>query len=486
MTANETADLCIVGAGAGGLSVAAAAAKLGARTVLIERGAMGGECLNSGCVPSKSLLAAAGAAEAIRRARRFGVSAGSVTVDGDRVQAHIRAVIAQIAPHDSAERFRALGCRVIEGEAHFDGPLSMVVNGERLDARYFVVATGSRPAVPAIDGLSTTPFLTNETIFDVNTVPRHLLILGGGPVGVEMAQAWRRLGAAVTLFERDRILPRDDAELTNVLRDCLVSEGVTLHENILVERVEGTNGTVRVFHRSANDGDGGDVSTTEGSHLLVAVGRVAETAALELAQAGITMTDRGITVDRRLRTTNPRVFAVGDVIGDIAGIGPSPRLTHAASYQAGIVIRNALFRWPARLDPWSIPHVTYTDPELAQVGLTEEAAAQRGHNLRVLEWPVAQIDRAQAEGETTGSARVLVNGRGNVIGAGIVGRHAGELILPWVLAVKGRLTLSDMAKVVVPYPTRSELTQRVAADFFSPSLFSRRTRALVRLLSRLP
>lgn len=498
MTAAD-ADLCIIGAGSGGLSVAAGAAQMGAHTLLIERGLMGGDCLNFGCVPSKSLLAAAEVAATIRGAGRYGITAGSVSVDGGGVREHIRTVIAAIAPHDSAARFEALGCRVIAGEARFIAPDALAVGGERVRARRIVIATGSAPLIPPIPGLARTDFLTNETIFDLPAVPRHLLIIGGGPVGVEMAQAWRRLGAAVTLFEAGRILAADDPQLTAVVRDRLRQEGVVLHEDAEVLRIEaataadGTGGVRIVCRRSAGTGNGrekgcGDGPAelmTVGSHLLVAVGRRASIGDLDLPAAGIAADAAGIAVDRRLRTSNRRVFAVGDVVGTIAGIGPSPRLTHVASYHAGIVIRNALFRWPARVDLRAVPRVTYTDPELAQVGLTEAEAQAAGHAVRVLDWRFEHNDRAQAERDVAGMVKVVVTRRGTVLGAGIVGRAAGDLIQPWVLALHRRLKVGDVATMIAPYPTRGEISVRAAGSYYTPSLYSERTRRLVRLLARL-
>ena len=451
------ADLCIVGAGSGGLSIAAGAVQMGASVILIEQSRMGGECLNTGCVPSKALLAAA--------ARGDGFAAA---------YDHMRGAIAAIEPHDSAERFRGLGVHVVFGKARFVAPRFLEVGDTSVTARRFVVATGSAPVVPSIPGLDAVPYFTNETLFDSAPEPSHLLVLGGGPVGVEMSQAYRRLGAQVTLIEKRRVLGRDDPELAAIVRASLVADGVTIHEDAPVSAVEAT-------------GDGGVVLTCgsgdaslrlSGSHLLVAAGRRPKIEGLGLEDAGVALNDGVPLVDRRLRTTNKRIFAIGDVVGPY-------RFTHTASYQARIVITNALFRLPARVRYDAVPWVTYTDPELAHVGLSEAEARTSGQEVRILRFPFAENDRAIAEGATTGLIKVMATKRGRVLGASIVGAHAGELILPWVLAVKYRLGVGKLAQAIVPYPTLSEVSARAAGSFHTPTLFSARTKRLVRMLARL-
>ncbi|WP_029009132.1 dihydrolipoyl dehydrogenase family protein [Azospirillum halopraeferens] len=467
-------DLCVIGAGAGGLSVAAAAARLGADTVLVERGAMGGDCLNTGCVPSKALLAAAAAARAVRTAGRFGIGAPEPAIDAAAVYAYVQAAIAAIAPHDSRERFEGLGVRVIAAHARFTGPDTVMAEGAAIRARRFVLATGSRPLVPPVPGLDTVAYLTNETLFAGSTLPGHLLVLGGGPVGVEMAQAHRRLGARVTLVERATLLPRDDPELVAVVRSTLEAEGVTL--------IEGT-GVARVAPAGDGDGDGvaaelADGRRISGSHLLVAAGRRPVVEDLGLEAAGIAAGPAGITVDARLRTTNRRVYAVGDCTG-------GPAFTHAAGHQAGIVVRNALFRWPGRADRIALPRATFTDPELAQVGLTEaQARAARDGDVTVLRQPFAGNDRARTEGAPEGLVKLVVRRNGRILGAGIAGRHAGEQIAPWCLAIARGLRVHDLAGVVLPYPTLAEAGKRAAGAFFEPVLFGPRTRWLVRFLAR--
>jgi pyruvate/2-oxoglutarate dehydrogenase complex dihydrolipoamide dehydrogenase (E3) component len=465
------ADLCVVGAGSAGLSVAAGAAQMGATVVLVERGRMGGDCLNVGCVPSKSLIAAAGAAQAVRTAGGFGVGAAEPEVDFAAVRRHVQGVIAGIAPHDSVERYEGLGVTVLREHARFTGPDEVGAGGRRVRARRFVVATGSRPAVPPVPGLAGVPHLTNETVFDLAELPRHLLVLGGGPIGCELAQAFRRLGSSVTVADLGPILPKDDPELTAVVRARLLAEGVRLRERVKVAAAE--TGPALVA-----EGEDGGRERLDGSHLLVAAGREPVVEDLGLEAAGVAFDRKGIKVDARLRTTNARVFAIGDVAGGL-------QFTHVAGYQAGIVIRNALFRLPSRASARALPWATYTDPELAAVGLSEATAKAQGVAHEVARWPFTDNDRARAERATEGLAKVVAGRGGRVLGAAIVGAHAGELILPWVLAVERRLKLTALAGVVAPYPTLGEAGKRAAGAYYAPRLFSGRTRWLVRQLARL-
>jgi pyruvate/2-oxoglutarate dehydrogenase complex dihydrolipoamide dehydrogenase (E3) component len=465
-------DLCVIGAGSGGLSVAAGAAQMGARVVLIERDRMGGDCLNTGCVPSKALIAAAHAADAVRRSGRFGVNGHEPDIDFLRVRGHVRDVIAGIAPHDSAERFERLGVTVLRASAHFTGPNEIEAGEARVRARRFVVATGSSPAMPPIPGLAESSALTNETVFDLDSRPDHLVVIGGGPIGVEMAQAHRRLGASVTLLQRGCILPKDDPEAVAVVRRRLSAEGVTIREGAKVIHVGRRHNGVVVKVEI----DGGPTEIA-GSHLLVAAGRRADVEGLSLDAAGIEHSPKGITVDARLRTSNRRVFAIGDVTGGY-------QFTHMAAYQAGIVLRNALFHWPAKVDTRAVPWVTYTDPELAHVGLTAAMAEEQGHNVRIVSFSFGENDRARAERETEGFAKIVVGRRGKVLGATIVGRSAGELILPWVLAISQKLGIGAMAGVIVPYPTLSEVSKRAAGAYYAPTLFGPTTGRIVRLLQR--
>jgi len=474
MTRSLTADIAIIGAGSGGLSVAAGAAQLGARVILVEKHRMGGDCLNTGCVPSKALIAAGAAAQAVREGGRFGVNGHEPAIDFAKVHAHVHGVIGAIAPHDSVERFERLGVRVIRAAGRFTGPRTLAAGDHEITARRFVVATGSSAAVPPIPGLSGVPYLTNETIFDLTEAPAHLIVIGGGPIGLELAQAHRRLGANVTVVEALTILPKDDAEATGVVRDRLLAEGVVLIEGAKVTEVTKDGNSVAVVADVK-----GMPRRIVGTHLLLAAGRRPNVTNLGLDAASIAHGPQGITVDARQRTSNTRVFAIGDVAG-------GPQFTHVAGYHAGIVIRNALFNLPAKADLRAVPWVTYTEPELAHVGLTEAAARAAIPKVEAVKWPFAENDRAQAEREVDGFIKAVVGPGGRVLGSTIVGRHAGELILPWVIAVQKKLKVGDLTGIIAPYPTLGEVTKRVAGAWFTPRLFSDRTRSVVRLMQRLP
>lgn len=461
------ADICIIGAGSGGLSVAAGAAQMGARTVLIERDEMGGDCLNTGCVPSKALIAAAKQAYRMGTGAPFGVAPAKPKVDFAKVHDHVHSVIAAIAPNDSVARFEGLGVTVIKEHGRFRDGSTVIAGNAEISARRFVIATGSRPFVPPVPGLDKVPFHTNETIFSNKECPEHLVILGAGPIGLEMAQAHRRLGARVTVLETLKAFARDDEEVSALVIARLRKEGIGILEGVKIESVSGGAGEVKVTLA--------DQREIAGTHLLVATGRRANVEGLDLEKAGVDYTERGIRVDERLRTTNKRIFGIGDVAG-------GPQFTHVAGYHAGIVIRNALFRVPAKADHSAIPHVTYTDPELAHVGLTEAEARAKGLSINVLRWHLAENDRAQAERETDGVIKVVTDNHARVLGATIAAPHAGELILPWVLAKSQALKLSAMASVVAPYPTLSEISKRAAGSYYTPALFSTKTKMLVRFL----
>ncbi len=478
-------DLAVIGAGAAGLSVAAAAAQLGASVALIERGRMGGDCLNTGCVPSKALLAAAHAARRATEAARFGIVTGQPEVDWAAVRCHVQGVIAALAPVDSAPRLQALGATVLQGEARFTDPATIAVDGRPVTARRFVIAAGSRAAVPPIEGLHEVPYWTNESLFDLAVKPDHLLILGGGPIGLEMADAFCGLGCRVTVIDAATIGAKEDPELVAGLRLALAARGVIFREGLKLTGIApgvvpgAVPGVVPGPTVSLTDG-----SQVSGSHLLVAVGRTPNLAALDLAAGNIQAGPAGISTDRGLRSlTNRRVYAVGD-IADPRGIGPRA-FTHVGSYHAGIVIRRVLFRLPASVDYAALPRVTYTDPELAQTGMTAAEASAAGLNVQVLRWPLADNDRAVAERETAGLVK-LVTCKGRVVGAGILAPHAGEMISQWTLAISQRSKLSALAGLIVPYPTRSEAAKRAAGSAFAARLFAPRTKALVHLLSRLP
>ncbi len=457
MTPILTPDLCVIGAGAAGLSIAAVAGRLGARVVLIEAARTGGECLHSGCVPSKALLAAG--------AKGLGFAAA---------YDEMRAAIARLAPQDSPERFEALGVTVIQAAARFVDSRTVEAGDAIIRARRFVLATGSHPAIPPIPGLAEGPYFTNETLFERAPEPTHLIVVGGGPMGVEMAQAYRRLGADVTLIQGSRLLPRDDAELAEVVARRLARDGVRLIESAKATRVTWTATGVSL----ALSGDDAP-DRLEGSHLLIAAGRRVHREGLGLEAAGITATQAGLTIDARLRTTNRRVFAAGDAAGGY-------RLTHMAGHHAAVVIRNALFRLPAKLDHRVVPWVTYTDPELLQVGLNESAARAAYGRIEILRHPFAETDRAAIDGSEEGLVKLIALPNGRLVGGGAVGKGAGELALPLSLMIGRGLPLGALAGAIVPYPTRAEALARAAGRHYAPRLFTSRVRRLVRLLARLP
>lgn len=467
-----TPDLCVIGAGSGGLSVAAAAAQLGVDVVLIERGKMGGDCLNTGCVPSKALLAAAKRAHTMRAPNSFGITPVDPGIDHAQVQQHVTSVIAAIAPNDSVERFQGLGVHVIQQEASFKDPRTVIAGQYEIRARRTIIATGSSPAIPPIPGLENVNFFTNETIFDNSELIPHLIIIGGGPIGMEMAQAHRRLGSKVTVLEAMKALGKDDPELTGVVLERLRDEGIEIHEEVRIENIsrDVTGITVKVVK-------GQEQGELKGSHLLIATGRRPNIERLNLEAANIKHDRRGITVSKGLVTSNRRVFAIGDVAGGL-------QFTHMANYQAGLVIRRALFRLRAKQDIRKVPWVTYTDPELAHIGMTEEEAEKKHGKIHVLRWPYAENDRAQAEAKTDGLVKLVTSRNGKVLGVSIVGDHAGELIHPWSLAISAGLNLKAMTDFIAPYPTLAEVNKRVAYTYFQPKLMNPWVRKLVRFLAK--
>ncbi|WP_375551558.1 dihydrolipoyl dehydrogenase family protein [Rhodophyticola porphyridii] len=469
MTRIET-DICIIGAGSGGLSVAAGAAQMGAKVVLLEGHKMGGDCLNYGCVPSKALLAAGHKAHETS-VSAFGVAGHAPEPDFVAAKDHVQGVIETIAPVDSQERFEGFGVHVIREFGHFISEREVQAGGHVITARRFVIATGSRPFVPPIPGLETVPHFTNETIFDLRARPPHLIIIGGGPIGMEMAQAHRRLGCEVTVLEGMTALGRDDPEAAAIVLEKLKAEGIGIVENAQVTQVAETGGGIRV---TTEDGRG-----FEGSHLLVAVGRKVNVDKLGLEAGNVAHTRRGVEVDAGLRSTsNRRVYAVGDAAGGL-------QFTHVAGYHAGVIIRPMLFGLPARARTDHIPWATYTDPELAQVGLTEAEARERhGDRLEVARFPYHENDRAIATGRTTGFVKVMVV-KGKPVGATIVGAQAGELIQIWALAIANGLKMSAVAGMVAPYPTLGEINKRAAGAYFSPRLFENPwVKRVVRLVQR--
>lgn len=467
------ADICVIGAGSGGLSVAASTVQLGAKVVLIEKHKMGGDCLNYGCVPSKALIAAARRAHDMRTSGKFGIAPVAPQVDPAAVKAHVHSVIGAIAPNDSVERFTGLGVQVIQAHGRFRDKNTVEAGDLLIKAHRFVIATGSSPAVPPIPGLDKVPYFTNETLFENTEAMGHLIVIGGGPIGMELAQAHLRLGAAVTVLEGLKALGKDDPELSDVVLKHVRAEGLVVREGAKVESISGWPGAIRV-EISTPDGP----ETVEGTHLLIATGRKPNVEDLNLEAAGIKYDKRGIMVNGGLVTSNRKVFAIGDVTGGL-------QFTHVANYHAGIVFRRALFRLPAKVNNEIVPWVTYTDPELAQVGLSEDAARKKHSAINVFRWPYHENDRAQTERETEGFVKVVTDKKGRILGAGIVGAHAGELIQIWSLAISQGLKITAMTQWVAPYPTLGEISKRAALGTYALSAGNPLVRKVVTLLRKL-
>ncbi len=432
-------DICVIGGGSGGLSVAAGAVQMGASVVLLEGHKMGGDCLNYGCVPSKALL-----------------HAGHKGMDWKAAHDHVRATIATIEPHDSVERFQGLGVTVITEYGRFISRSEVQAGDTIIQARRFVIATGSSPFVPPIPGLDQVPHLTNEQIFDLDDQPKHLLIIGAGPIGLEMAQAHRRLGCDVTVIEGAKALGRDDPEMAEQVLDALRADGIKIEEEALAAEVRGDVGAIEV---EVKDG-----RIFKGTHLLVAVGRKANIDKLDLDKADVETTRTGIRVDDGLRSTNRKVYAIGDVAGGL-------QFTHVAGYHAGVIIRSMLFGLPSKAKTSHIPWATYTAPEMAQVGLTEaQAKDAHGDRLEVARFDFAGNDRALATQQAKGLIKVMVV-KSRPVGVSIVGPQAGEMITIWSLAMANNLKMSQIAAMIAPYPTMAEVSKRAAGAYFSPRLF---------------
>lgn len=457
-------DVCAIGAGSGGLAITRMATGVGLSCVLIERAQMGGDCLNGGCVPSKALLAAGHAAASVGRARGFGVRAAWRGVSDKDVYRHVRDTVAWVAPNDSQERFESYGATVIREEARFVSSREVRAGPHRVRARWFFVATGARPAIPAIAGLDSVPYLTNETIFSLKQLPRHLIVIGAGPLGVEMAQAHARLGARVTILEKATMLPNDDPELVDHLRRRLTEDRIDIVEGIGIKEIRRARGGVEVVLAT-----NGQHHAVRGSHLLVAAGRRPEIASLDLSAAGVRSTEQGIEVDSHLCTANPRVYAVGDVIG-------RGQLSHLAVHHATVAFANAVYRAKAKVDVGAVPRVLYTEPELAQVGLMEADARLHNRSVRVLRWSYDQNDRAAADRTPWGMIKVIVDRSGRIIGVGIVGPHAGEVVQKWTLAISARLDIENVAAVIAPYPTIGYSDRKLAESFRGPAILVRSRR----------
>ena len=461
-------DIAVIGGGAAGLVVASVAAQLGLSVALVEKEPqLGGDCLHYGCVPSKALLRAAHVAHLIRRAAGFGIDVSEAHTDIDRVNAYIHRVVDTIQQHDSHERFRQLGCDLYQGNARFLDRDSISVGDKEIRAKRFVIATGSSAWVPDIDGIDAVSYLTNEDMFSLDKLPEHLLVMGAGPVGVEMAQAFVQLGSRVTLVEQaQQILPGFDIDMANTLKQQLLSEKVDIvNSRVMCVRQSGGVSTVIVD-------DGRELS---GDQLLVAVGRRPVVKEMDLDKAGVNYTTKGISVNARLQTTNRRVYACGD----LTGLMP---FTHVAEQQAGVVIANICFRIPKRMDYRVIPAVVYTEPECAHVGMTTAEAAHDA-SASVVQFDMQEQDRAIVDANTQGFLKLVVR-KGRLAGAHAIGHRAGEIIHELALAIQGNMKLSKITTLVHAYPAYSQINRRAAGQYYRDSLFSARTRKLVQLLNR--
>jgi len=445
-------DIVVIGGGAGGLVVAAGGASLGAKVALVEKHKMGGDCLNYGCVPSKTLLKSAKVAHLMRTADDWNIPSHAPVPDIAHVMERVADVIKGIEPNDSPERFRGLGVDVMFGDGRFVSDDCFEVNGRRLTAKTFVIATGSRPGVPPIPGIETVPYLTNETLFGLREQVPSLIVIGSGPIGCEMSQAFARLGSKVTVVDMGaQILPREDADLARVVRTQMEKEGVEFIFDAAIAKIEGGPQDIRMLVRNKADGE----RLVQATHLLVAAGRRNNVEGLGLDAAHVEIEKGRIVVDGTLRTTNPRIYLCGDVAG-------GPQFTHVAGHHAGILLRHAIFRMRWVKPTTHIPWCTYTDPELARIGLSETEAKKAGVEHRVYTFGFDEIDRARAEGETEGFAKVLTTPKGRILGAAIVGPHAGEVIAEYVLAVNKGMNLKELSGIVHIYPTFAEINKRVA------------------------
>lgn len=473
-------DLVIIGGGVAGLVAASGAAQLGARVALVDKsGSLGGDCLHAGCVPTKRLVHSAKVASTLRRSSEFGIEAGPVNVNFPMVMERMREVRDEIGEHDDPERFRKMGVKVFFGSGHFTDPGTFEVNGDRLKGRKFLIATGTRPKLPSIDGLEEAGVLTNETALRLIRLPDSMVILGGGPIAMEFAQVFARLGSKVTVVEKKgKILPREDVELSNALKDILLSEGITIDtcKDLVVKGVKGVNGKKELI-----------VGCAEGERsykvddVMVAIGRVPNVDGLALEAAGVEYDKRsGIKVDSYLRTTQKNIYACGDVVGDF-------HFTHVAEYQSGIAMSNALFPFKRKVDYRVVPWVTFTDPELARVGLTEdEARIKYGEgNVKVYRHYFKDTDRAVLEGEGKGLIKLVCDKKGGLLGAHILGPGGGELLHEYVLAMQARVPITKISRSIHVYPTVAQAVKRASDQYYREKLFTGWFPKFARFLIRL-
>ncbi len=457
-------DIGVLGGGSAGLTVAAGSAQLGAKTLLIDKeGRLGGDCLHYGCVPSKTLIRTAHVYHLVKRAADFGLpDVAMKPVDFRNISGRIKSVISKIQDHDSVERFCGLGARVEFGDPEFIDAHSVRLNGQTYSAKNWLIATGSSPLIPQVKGLDATPYLTNREIFYLERLPISLIIFGGGPIGIEMAQAFGRLGTKVTVIQRSgQILPKEDRDMADQVMDVLKREGIRFHLNTSIVSAQDLGNEREVVVRT---GDGSTV-ILKAETILVATGRKPNIEGLGLDRIGVAFDEKGVKVDERMRTSQKHIYAAGDVNGGYL-------FTHAAGYEGGIVVSNAIFHLPRKADYTFLPWCTYTDPELASIGMNETAAKKAGIEYSLWTEEFRANDRSLAEGEETGKIKMILNEKETPIGVQIFGPHAGELVNEWVAALNGGVKLWRLLSAVHPYPTIGEINKKVAANFFSQKIFS--------------
>ncbi len=457
-------DIAVIGGGAAGLTVTSGAAQLGAKTILIEKEPLlGGDCLHYGCVPSKTLIKSAHVYQTMKRAEQFGLP--SVTpgpVDFAKVAARIKGVIDKIQVHDSVERFNGLGAEVAFGNPRFVDEHQVEFDGRTVSAKQWVVATGSSPSIPPFPGLDSTPYITNKEIFYLDRLPKSLIVLGAGPIAVEMAQSFARLGSEVTVVQRsNQILSREDKDMADLVMENMANEGVIFHLEVAVEEVKDLGDKRQLTIKTK----GGEIVDIQAETILVALGRAPNIEGLGLDGIDVEFSRRGIVVDNRLRTSQSHIYAPGDVNG-------AYQFTHAAGYEGGIVIGNAIFHLPRKANYTWMPWATYSDPELASIGMNEKAAQKAGIDYSVFVEQFGGNDRALAENAGHGQIKMLLDKREKPLGVQICGPHAGELVSEWVAVLNGKMKLSGLAGSIHPYPTLAEINKRVAGSYLSPKIFS--------------
>ena len=472
-------DLGIIGGGAAGLTAAAGGAQFGAKTILIEKSSrLGGDCLHYGCVPSKTLIRTASVWNLAGRSKAFGLPAISLPpVNLGAVMDRVQEVIEKIQHHDSPERFCGLGAEVRFGRPAFADDHVVVLDGKRIAAKNWIIATGSSPVVPPIEGLASVPYWTNETVFSQRTLPGHLIVLGGGPIGLEIAQAFARLGSKVILVEfMDQILGPEDADMAEILKTRFEAEGVNIHMGTKALKVDSKGAAILLT--VAPVAKEGQTMIIEGDALFLSTGRKPNIGDLALEKAGVAFTQHGIPANTRLKTNISHIYACGDVNGQFP-------FTHVAGYEAGIALTNAILHLPRKVDYGKIGWCTYTDPEVASIGFNEKRARRAGLDYRIIEEKFEENDRAQAEGETAGKIKILLDKNDKLLGCQMIGAHAGELIHEWIIALSGGVKLSAMAGAVHVYPTLSEISKRAAGRIFADKLFGDRTKSILKLLFNL-